>query len=523
MMTLSSSFFSFLLFLSFLMIHERNCCCYYSCRGEKKLCDGIHALLSQETHFFSTSNSININHRVNMAEQVPSSVYRSVLFGLNQLTDQNIGELLRSLTRLPAMNKHGPMSGRCGPQTDQMEHFLSDAFLFKNIPGQYIAQGIHSFELERPACTMDPSTIIHFPSNKDKSFDMTVEEILNWQRSFKVYADGNIDGMDKEFLRRALKGGSAEGEEAFRMKFVVRISACPILMAFDAEILPRTLNDDWPNRIKLISACGIDFAGRNHDVWDILYYIANWRAIFTIDPHSNLPFAHGGRDFCPKNDRPQTKLRKQRVLDSLIRMARLRLQACDIERVQIVVETGIGLGVFSGGHIGIDRIVRALSAEAIRRVLEEDGGTFKSIQAIVFALPILHKSKSKDGDVFDVFEREFRRSKYNGPIPVLIADQDMHQLTIAAARQGFIVSELNPGDSHGVFGEYWQNRGPAVEEKLALTTLGLLVQHHLINPEVINTDNYYLLSLDKAVPLNYSRMIHDADNATMTCKSCSIL
>jgi hypothetical protein len=76
---------------------------------------------------------------------------------------------------------------------------------------------------------------------------------------------------------------------------------------------------------------------------------------------------------------------------------------------------------------------------------------------------------------------------------VLIADQDMHRLTVAIARQGFIVSQLNPADSHGVFGEYWQNRGPAVEEKLALTTLGLLVQHHLINREVLNPNNYYLI------------------------------
>ena len=457
-----------------------------------------------------------------MAEQNPSSLYRTASFGLNASTDRKISELLTKLTCLSPMNKHGPMSGRCGPQTDQMEHFLSDAFLFRNIPGQYIVHGIHSFELERAPSTLDPTVLIHFPLKRDKSFDMTVEEILHWQRSFKVYADGNIEGMNKDFLRRALQGGSTDGEEAFRMKFVIRISTCPILMAFDAEIIPRTLTDDWSNRIKLVSACGIDFAGRSHDVGDILYHISNWRAIYTIDPNSNLPFVHGGRDLYSKNDRPRTKLRKQRVLDSLVRMARLRLHACDIEGVQIVVETGIGLGVFSGAGIGIDRTVRALSAEAIRRVLEEDGSTFQSINAIVFALPIFHHRKSKEGDVFDVFEREFRRSKYNGPIPVLIADQDMHQLTIAAARQGFIVSELNPGDSHGVFGEYWQNRGPAVEERLALTTLGLLVQHHLINPEVLNPDNYHLLVLEKTVPLNYRTAIHDNDNATTNCQSCSI-
>jgi hypothetical protein len=66
-------------------------------------------------------------------------------------------------------------------------------------------------------------------------------------------------------------------------------------------------------------------------------------------------------------------------------------------------------------------------------------------------------------------------------------------LTVAIARLLFTVSELNPADSHGVFGQYWQNRGPAVEEKLALTTIGLLVQHHLINPQVLDAKNYYLV------------------------------
>ena len=85
---------------------------------------------------------------------------------------------------------------------------------------------------------------------------------------------------------------------------------------------------------------------------------------------------------------------------------------------------------------------------------------------------------------------EFRQAPYKGPIPVLMADQDMHRLAVNIARRGWRVSELNPADSHGVFGEYWQNLGPAVEEKLALTTLGLLVQHHLINPEVLNPARY---------------------------------
>jgi hypothetical protein len=178
-----------------------------------------------------------------------------------------------------------------------------------------------------------------------------------------------------------------------------------------------------------------------------------------------------------------------------MRMARLRLRACDIEEVQIVVETGIGLGVFAGKHIGIDGIVRTLSAQAIRKVLTEDGSSYKNILAVVFALPIFDTdvTNGRRTDVYQAFVDEFENDRYKGPIPVLIADQDMHRLTVAIAFEGFVVSELNPADSHGVFGEYWQNRGPAVEEKLALTTVGLLVQHHLINPHVADPIHYHLI------------------------------
>ncbi|CAF4439348.1 unnamed protein product, partial [Adineta steineri] len=151
----------------------------------------------------------------------------------------------------------------------------------------------------------------------------------------------------------------------------------------------------------------------------------------------------------------------------LIRMARLRLYACDKEKVQIVVETGIGLGVFAGKSIGIDAVVRALSAKAIRTVLEQEGPNYKYIRGVVFALPVFDSDirNGRRDDVYQAFVDEFDQSKYNGCIPVLIADQDMHRLTVAITYEGFTVSELNPADSHGVFGEYWQNRGPAVEEK----------------------------------------------------------
>ncbi|CAF5151094.1 unnamed protein product, partial [Rotaria sp. Silwood1] len=107
-----------------------------------------------------------------------------------------------------------------------------------------------------------------------------------------------------------------------------------------------------------------------------------------------------------------------------MRMARLRLRACDYEEVQVVVETGIGLGVFAGKAIGIDETVRALSARAIRQVLEEDGRTYRNICAVVFALPIfgVDYRNGKRQDTYQAFVDEFNESNYQGSIPVLIAD-----------------------------------------------------------------------------------------------------
>jgi hypothetical protein len=327
---------------------------------------------------------------------------------------------------------------------------------------------------------------------------MSLSEIIEWQRSYAVYADKNFKNLTKDFLGQALRGESQDGEEAFLMKFVVRISTCPILMEFDAKIISRKSNEGWPTRIKLVSVTGIDFAGRKHDVYDILKYVSNWRDIYDVDRKTDTPMLCNERDFSRKRDSPPGKIHEDLLLKDLTAMARLRLRACDKEGVQVAVETGIGLGVFSGAYIGIDEKVRLTSALAIRTVLEQDGESYKNIRAVVFALPIFNKTRSNEHipDTFDAFVDQFQVPQYNGPIPVIIADQDMHRLTVAIARRGFIVSELNPADSHGVFGEYWQNRGPAVEEKLALTTVGLLVQHHLINPYVLNSNNYHFIELN---------------------------
>ncbi|CAF1300093.1 unnamed protein product [Adineta steineri] len=422
--------------------------------------------------------------------------YPSVLINGTKSNTNEIYQLFEKLRCLNPMDKNGPMSGDCDAETIQMERFLSETFDFKN-QRKYIVQGVKSFRLGKPLKTLDPQDIIYFPNPTEKSFAMTVQEIIDWQHSYKVYADQNVRGMNNDFLSKALQGLSESGEEASRMKFVVRISQCPILMEFDARLITRELKDQWPSRIKLVSVTGIDFAGRIHDVNDITTYVSNWKDVYEIDSKSGLPFVYNGRDFQRKHGAPRAELDEDRLLTDLIRMARLRLYACDKEKIQIVVETGIGLGVFAGKSIGIDAVVRALSANAIRTVLEQEGPNYEHIRGVVFALPIFDSDirNGRRDDVYQAFVDEFDKSKYNGCIPVMIADQDMHRLTVAIAREDFSVSELNPADSHGVFGEYWQNRGPAVEEKLALTTLGLLVQHHLINPYVLDLNHYHLIQL----------------------------
>ena len=176
----------------------------------------------------------------------------------------------------------------------------------------------------------------------------------------------------------------------------------------------------------------------------------------------------------------------------------------------MVVETGLGLGVFAGDKIGVGARVRALSARALRLVLCEERGlrhggasagdserwrkrAFRNIECVVLALPLFgpHFQRSN----YHFFQQEFSARAVDGGCPVWLVDNDMHALALQCAALGFSVSELNPADSHGVFGEYWQNRGPGTEEKLALTTLGLLTQHHACNPHVLSRSNHHIIEM----------------------------
>jgi hypothetical protein len=453
--------------------------------------------------------------------------YQSVSYPQNLSSiDEKLQNLFNNLMySLYPMDKAGAMSGRCEVQTSQMERFLTKNFHFENIPGEYIVHGVKSFKVgQYPSSdSFEKNVQIKFPSEEDENpFVMTIEEILEWQKSFVVYFDNQNDlSFNKDFIKLALQGQSEQGDEAFRMKFVIRISSSPILMEFDGKIIPRSLTEEWPNKIKLVSVTGVDFAGRIHDIKDILTYIKNWRDVYMIDPQTNLPFVYNGRDFAAKQNVP-AELDEESLFKDLIRMVRLRLYACNKENIEIVVETGIGLGVFAGKQIGIDHQTRLLSAKAVKYVLENDGSSYSSIRAIIFALPIFEQDQSTS--TFNYFVQTFNEN-YSGSIPVLIVDQDMHRLTVAIAKKDFSVSQLNPADSHGVFGEYWQNHGPAVEEKLALTTLGLLIQHHIFNVDhVLNINNYKYVDIPQyqtentiiSIPNNDLNVIHSSQTSPHT-------
>ncbi|CAE7649019.1 unnamed protein product [Symbiodinium pilosum] len=395
-----------------------------------------------------------------------------------------VRDLVQKLQSLPAMDKR-TMGGKCIPQTLGMEDFIMDQVGAKQLTGKYFVQGVKAFELQTPLKSMPPDKeFVYHGLGQDGrpcSFKVSVAEILEWQSSFRAYYASDVYVGDEglELLSRSLEGLSEAGEEAWKMKFAIRCSKNPVIMRFDGRVVPREVGDPVSSRIHLVSVCGIDFASRVHDHVDLTHYIKNWKEVYCFDDEG-VPYVRHGRDFELSGTFAQLNVSK--TLFDLKKMCRLRLKAQDDLGIQVVVEVGLGLGVFAGDAIGIGNTE-----------------SFKNIQLVVLSLhrgmhikwPIFRK-----GDNYEFYEKVFSRDKepYTGAIPVILMDQDMHAIALAAAGAGFLVGELNPADSHGVFGEYWQNFGPGTEEKLALTTCGLLTQHHAVNPLVMDKKSYVQVS-----------------------------
>lgn len=443
-----------------------------------------HVLLLIEKYFNRMGTQFSPSVSSSSSAQLASPP--SVLFGQVPSHDHRLNGLVTRLKGLPPMDKV-TMSGRCEPQTDRMEGFLKQYFSMENIEA-YIVDGVRSFRLERPIATYPDNTIISFGTGQ-RAFQMSVGEIKEWQDSYRVFYD--LEKVDGNFLERALQGGAKSGQEASQMKFVARIAKTPIFTEFDGQVISRRQGEPI-GEIYQASVCGVDFAGRQHDVNDITDYIPNANEVYQTNTAGNFVIRNG-RDFVPTGVKPI--LNEQKLFQDLKRMTLLRLSAQDRMGIEVVVETGLGLGVFSGDRIGIGNRVRELSALALKEVMEENA--FANIKLICCAMPIFNRV-----DNYHTFERIFQN--YKGNAPLMLLDQDMHKIARTAAlevdqrgqfKNGFRTCELNPGDSHGVYGEYWQNRGPGTEEKLALTSAGLLTQHHLINPNVLDRRRYQGITL----------------------------
>eukprot|EP00771_Trimastix_marina_P000158 gnl/Trimastix_PCT/1166.p1 GENE.gnl/Trimastix_PCT/1166~~gnl/Trimastix_PCT/1166.p1 ORF type:complete len:478 (+),score=137.52 gnl/Trimastix_PCT/1166:27-1436(+) len=456
---------------------------------------------------------------------------RFALFGKKPTAEQDaeLAALMTELENLDPMDKMS-MGGACEDQTDRMKAFLAEAFGKESLPSHFV-QGVRAFKLNRPPSSQDPDAVVSL----EGKYAMTIREVGAWQDSYRVFADramyvdsaGQSEADARDEIRRCLSGHSAPNMEAWRMKFAMRVSQNPIFMEFDGKTITRRTGEAT-GTVWLVSTCGVDFACRHHDTEDIKMYIRNWREIFRCDGDTIL---NHGRELLIT--RPGAgDLDEARFLADSKRMARARLRVQDRLGVQVVVEVGIGLGVFAGERLGIHNRVRDLTALALRQTLEEIGGEFEHIKLVICALPIMSagyrdnmhhyhevfsgaprarkrpapapapapegaEAPSSEGEA----EIAMPRTPYNGPVPLALVDSDMHKIArTAALRAGpggvearFVVGELNPGDSHGVMGEYWENYGPGTEEKLALTTAALLTQHHAINPRVLDPERYDFL------------------------------
>ncbi|CAK9004219.1 unnamed protein product [Durusdinium trenchii] len=406
---------------------------------------------------------------------------------------RELEELMQQLKTLPEMDKRTShvrlpktMGGKCIPQTLAMEDFMMDEVGMKPLAHKYFVQGVKAFELPTPLHEQpEEKELVYKGVGQDGlpcSFKASVKEVKQWQSSFRTYYAADIyQGEEgKDLVSQSLQGKSEAGEEAWKMKFAIRCSNNPVIMRFDGRVIPREVQDEVLTRIWLVSVCGIDFASRVHDHVDLTHYIKNWKEVYIFD-EDGYPSVKHGRDFELSGKTAQLNVTK--TLFDMKKMCRLRLRAQDDLGIRVVVEVGLGLGVFAGDAIGIGHSVRQLSAMAVRKVLEEE--TFKHICLVVLSLPIFYEN-----DTYDFYEKVFGEG-YEGNVPVLLMDQelrsaDMHAIAVCAAKRGFTVGELNPADSHGVFGEYWQNFGPGTEER---------DDGEAVNPCVTDKKNYVALDV----------------------------
>ncbi|HXF29119.1 MAG TPA: hypothetical protein VN457_04655, partial [Chlamydiales bacterium] len=299
--------------------------------------------------------------------------YRAEIFGATAASEKVV-ILLNDLLALAPMDKFGRTDRGWDREASRMERFLATHFGMENIADYWFVHGVKGFRLNKDISKMNPETIftLQDPNKPENRFQMTVQEIIAWQKSFVVFAaqdqftkDQFTQETGRKDIQRFLEGKVEAGPEAWKMKFVIRISKSPIFAEFDGNVIHRNAGEEIGD-VRLVSVCGADFAGREHDVGDILEYITNWKEVYKHE-NGKLIFPNG-RDFVAT--KVAAKLDEKKLLADLKKMALLRLKAQDALGIEVVVETGIGLGVFAGDAIGIGKQVREISARALKEVLE---------------------------------------------------------------------------------------------------------------------------------------------------------
>ncbi|RAP33701.1 hypothetical protein DID75_01370 [Candidatus Marinamargulisbacteria bacterium SCGC AG-410-N11] len=298
--------------------------------------------------------------------------------------------------------------------------------------------------------------------------EFSASTLQKYQNSFKCVVSKESRSVFQEFfpgetmdtfVKRVMSDGTKSQEEAFLMKFIARTAQTPILKSWKGEDVSSN-----PDNLFQISMCGVDFDNRKNDIHDMLRY-TNCKSL--------------------KGDRTGTYSisddKKALLEKDLLSMAKARFKAYEQDGVEHVTELFMGQGVFLR-HLDAksNQIVREAYAKAIKQCLEDLDST-SSIKTFAMCKPT--ESIDYDQD-FQTFRDILKTTELKKAIQINIVNND---ILCHAADMSLIgkTSYLNPADSVGFYGQWWESAGGgAVEEGFATRTLGLWTQHCKLNNNI---------------------------------------
>jgi hypothetical protein len=285
-------------------------------------------------------------------------------------------------------------------------------------------------------------------------FDLTGQEILELQKTAKVYFDSSVytHEVGNKALLKTLEGKDEKDdhEAAFRSKSKIVVSE-NYLLYHDDERPAKGSQEN--TRFKIFSHAGPNIAlgERDHDDFDYRRFASNGT------------------------------IKEKKFLDFMKVNLLFQLKVMEKEKIEVPVLVALGGGMFS---LGYQPQYSEIVARAYREVLEDKNNHF-SFKTIVFALPKF----SKKEDNIDRYQRSFKG--YAGTIPVLLADADVVEISHQLSSQGFAAGLINPANSWSLAGMYWTEEGArALEESLAIRTTLLITQQPHVNLFVLDPRNH---------------------------------